>query len=114
MEYAQKAQNWASPDDYVTHVLWRRAVARTCIASAKIEEAERLMHEAVDLTTDSDWADEMGLALIDLAWVSLRIGKTDQARDAAQKAVDLLAHRGAIPMLRRAEALLAEAQPAAR
>ena len=95
-------------------MLWRGALARFHVASGANADAERLARDAVELAEGTDSAAPAGLALIDLAWVSLRIGNPKQAGDAARRAVGILDRRGAIPMRDLAQALLEEAeQPAA-
>ena len=91
------AKDSSSPDDRTTQMLWRGALARFHVASGANADAERLLRDAVELAEGTDSAAPAGLALIDLAWVSLRIGNPKQAGDAARRAVGILDRRGAIP-----------------
>ena len=104
------AREWSSPDDRSTQMLWRGALARVRAASGDNADAEQLAREAVELAEGTSYASAIGRALIDLAWVSLRIGKPEQAAAPARRAVVLLSHRGAIPMRDLAQTLLDETQ----
>jgi class 3 adenylate cyclase/DNA-binding SARP family transcriptional activator/tetratricopeptide (TPR) repeat protein len=106
--FVEMARDWSAADDRSTQMLWRGALARSRAASGAMDEAEQLARAAVSMAEGTDFAAASGLALIDLAWVSLRAGKLEQARDAAERAVEILARRGAVSLRRQAEAILSE------
>ena len=78
-QYVEMARDWSAADDLSTQMLWRGALARTRASSGAIDEAEQLAREAVALCDGTDFAAASGVALTDLAWVSARLGKPDQA-----------------------------------
>jgi class 3 adenylate cyclase/DNA-binding SARP family transcriptional activator len=111
---AQEAAQWlrqAEADqgfDMQAEVLLCGARARLYSRSGDHAKARAEATRGLQLTTGTDSSETSGLALIDLAWVSLKVGKPDEARAAAEQAIDILDRRGAVAMRRQAEAILAE------
>jgi class 3 adenylate cyclase/DNA-binding SARP family transcriptional activator len=115
LDRAQEAAEWlkkAEDDQGIemqADVLLCGARARLLSRSGDHAKARAEATRGVQLTTGTDSSETSGLALIDLAWVSLRAGSQEQAHDAAKRAVDILGRRGAIPMRDIAQSILDEA-----
>ena len=76
--FAELSEELAPADDLITQVLWRGVRARTLAGRGLIEEAERLAREAVALAETSDFVNDRGDALFDLA-VVLSAGRAARA-----------------------------------
>jgi len=64
---AQVARQKSSPDAFRNGVLWRRALARLAAGEQRIDEALRLIDEAVDRACAADWLTFRGETLEDAA-----------------------------------------------
>jgi tetratricopeptide (TPR) repeat protein len=93
-QLARLGQETASPDDWVSQVLWREALALARAGRGDLQEAEGLAREAVALTREVDYLDGMARAWDDLARVLTAAGKTDQASAALGEALALWERKG--------------------
>ena len=92
---AEEAEALSSGDDLITEICWRRVLGRACARRGHSRKASRLIREAVEIADSSDDLLEQGEARIDVAEVLTRIGKLDDARDAARVGLGLLERKGA-------------------
>jgi class 3 adenylate cyclase/tetratricopeptide (TPR) repeat protein len=101
---ALASRDLAAHDDLFAQVRWRGAAARALAGQGRVEEAERLAAEAVDIAEPTDMLTMRGDALLDLAAVATFAGRPDDARRAALAALDLYRQKGNQPGAARAEA----------
>jgi predicted ATPase/DNA-binding SARP family transcriptional activator len=77
--YAARSDELADAGDVSTQAMWRGVQARVLARSARIEDAERLARAAVALLEASDFVNQQGEALLDLATVLEYDGRRDAA-----------------------------------
>ena len=75
----------------------------------KLDEAERLAHDAVNRSERSDFLNWRGDVLVDLAEVLRTAGKRDEACAAVEQAVALYDQKGNVVAAAAARSLLEEA-----
>jgi predicted ATPase len=105
--FAELSEELAAPGDLITQVLWRGVRARTLAGRGLVQEAERLAREAVALAERSDFVNDRGDALVDLAIVHRRAGSLDRARAALTEGLGLYERKGNVVAAGRARAELA-------
>jgi tetratricopeptide (TPR) repeat protein len=105
--YAELSEELAAPDDLITQVLWRGVRARALAGRGRVDEAERLAREAVALAERSDFVNDRGDALADLAVVHRHAGKVEHAQEALAEALRLYERKGNAVAAGRARAELA-------
>jgi class 3 adenylate cyclase len=81
------AQETGAPRDIATQVYWRLPAARLAADDGRIEEAERLIGEAVALVEPTDYLEMRGAAFEALAHVEARAGRTNGWESALQRAL---------------------------
>jgi class 3 adenylate cyclase/tetratricopeptide (TPR) repeat protein len=97
----------ARPGDQVMdQILWRIARVRALAGLGRLEEAAQLAREAVALVGTTDALNLHGDALMALAEVLRSVGRSDQAAETAQQALDCYARKGNVVSARQAETLL--------
>jgi class 3 adenylate cyclase/tetratricopeptide (TPR) repeat protein len=108
-EAAQKVAELAQEDDFEPLFRWRSLRARFLAHRGEFEEAERLAREAVEIVESTDWYLQRAEAVQALGEVLELAGRTEEARAAYERAVELFARKGIIPdaeaARRRVEAL---------
>ena len=109
--FAELSQKCADADDLITQVLWRGVRARTLARRGLVEDAERLAREAVALAETSDFINDRGDALVDLAVVQREAGQLDQARAALAEGLRRYEQKGNAVAAARARADLAALDP---
>jgi tetratricopeptide (TPR) repeat protein len=97
----------APHEDFVTHVMWRGVRAKLLARAGRIEAAEALSREALDLIERTDLLTHQGDALLDLADVLGLAGRTDEAGEAARGALALYERKGNLVSAQRARLRLA-------
>ncbi|MGA2926964.1 MAG: adenylate/guanylate cyclase domain-containing protein, partial [Solirubrobacteraceae bacterium] len=77
--YAARSDELAGAGDVSTQAMWRGVKARVLARTARIEDAERLARAAIALLEASDFVNQQGEALLDLAAVLEHDGRRDAA-----------------------------------
>jgi class 3 adenylate cyclase/tetratricopeptide (TPR) repeat protein len=103
---ARLGQETAPPDDWVSQVMWREALALSKAGRGELEEAERLAREAVAMTRGVDYLDGMARVWDDLALVLTAAGKTDEAAAALREELALWERKGNVVGAARTRAAL--------
>jgi class 3 adenylate cyclase/predicted negative regulator of RcsB-dependent stress response len=85
---AQLGRELGNEQDATTQSLWRQVQARVHAHRGEYADAERLAHEAVHIAEQSDALNFQGDALCDLAEVLATAGRTDEATDALEQALE--------------------------
>jgi tetratricopeptide (TPR) repeat protein len=98
----------AAPDNVAAQVLWRGLRAKLEADEAPAA-ALALAREAVDLAEATESPNLLADALSDLAAV-LRASESEQADDAARRALELYERKGNVPAARRVAGLLSAAR----
>ena len=75
-------------DDLLSQQLWRRAQALVDAAAGRFAQAEGLAREACAIAERGDSLNSQGGALSDLAEVLVLAGRTDEAAEALEQALD--------------------------
>jgi class 3 adenylate cyclase/tetratricopeptide (TPR) repeat protein len=106
LHWADLAERLTQSDDMWSEVLWRTARAKALAAQGHDDAATVLAGEAVALVEDSDWICLQGNTLLDLAEVHRLSGRPDEARTAAEAALDRYAVKGDLASSDRVHAFL--------
>ena len=85
---AQRGRELGDEDDLVTQALWRQVQALVHAHRGEHAEAERLAREAISITERMDGLNYQGDVLCDLAEVLAAAGRTDEAADALEQALE--------------------------
>ena len=101
-QLAQLSRHSAPPDDIVTQVRWRIALASTLARRSDHSGAEQLAREAVSLARATDWLNMCGDAELCLAEVLAAAGNDPDSRVAADVAARLYETKGNLVLARRA------------
>jgi tetratricopeptide (TPR) repeat protein len=96
----------AAPDDLLSQVRWRGTRAKILARQGRVLQAERMAKEAVKLAAQTDWLDQHADALLDLAEVVRRAGRSDEADSLIEEALALYRQKGNLVAAERAGALL--------
>jgi predicted ATPase len=106
--FAELSGELAAADDLITQVLWRCVRARTLAGRGHVEEGVALARDAVALAATSDFVNDRGDALFDLARVLAQAGRGGDARAAFTEALRLYERKENTVSAGRARAQLAE------
>jgi tetratricopeptide (TPR) repeat protein len=105
--FAKFSAGVAAPDDVATQVLWRGVSAKLHARQGRLEEAERLAREAVELSRrEADPIDDHANALMDLGWVLRMAGRQDEAALVVAEALALYEQKGNLVSAATARKLL--------
>ena len=85
---AQRGRELAMPDDASAQMIWRQVQALVHAHRGRHAAAEELAREAVAIGEETDALNGQGDALCDLAQVLETAGKTDEAVEALEQALD--------------------------
>jgi tetratricopeptide (TPR) repeat protein len=107
-EFVAIAAETAAAEDVLSQVIWRTAQARFLAARGELKEAAKVAREAVELALETDALGEQGEALLHLAEVLRLAACYDDAREAAQQALDVFKQKEHRVGADRAEALLVQ------
>jgi class 3 adenylate cyclase/predicted ATPase len=110
-EIAGTAIELAADDDIEPQALSRGVRARILASEGKLEEAEVLAREAVELMRQTDAPVKQGDALLDLAEVLVKSGQTRAAQAVIEESKKLYESKQSTVAGARADALLAELEP---
>jgi tetratricopeptide (TPR) repeat protein len=104
---AELAEELASPDDRLSHGLWRQVRAKLTARAGRHAEAEAIAREAVALFAATDMVDDQAHAHAALAEVLSQAGSPGEAAE-LERAVKLFESKGNIVGAERARAALVE------
>jgi tetratricopeptide (TPR) repeat protein len=106
-ELTRLSEKTTASDDIASLVGWRRTRALVLAELDELEEAERLLREAVDFASLSDSPMQLGEVALALALVLLKMGRADEAAVEARRAADFYTRKGMESSAARAQALVA-------
>ncbi|MGH2796976.1 MAG: AAA family ATPase, partial [Thermoleophilaceae bacterium] len=106
--FAELSERLAPADHLIDQILWRSVRARTLAGRGLIEDAELLAREAVALAERSDFINDRGDALTNLATVLRQAGRFDQARATLAEGLGLYERKGNVVAAEQARVELAE------
>lgn len=106
--YAKFSADVAAPDDLATQVLWRSISAKLLARQGKLDEAEGVAREAVELIRRADDPIEQADALMDLSEVLRMAGRHDDAAHARAQALGLYEQKGNLVSAAAARGLRAD------
>lgn len=105
--FADFSAGIAAPDDLGTQVLWRGVSAKLLAREGELEQAERVVREAIDLGRgENDAIDHRANTLMDFAAVLRMAGKHDEAALAGAEALRLYEQKGNLVSTARARRFL--------
>ena len=81
-------------EDFLAQVVWQGLLARILAARGRVAEAEELARAAVALAARTDFLNQHGDALLELAAVLAQAGRAPEARAAAGEALGLYERKG--------------------
>jgi class 3 adenylate cyclase len=111
LEQADLSGELAVRDDLYAQVERRGPLATVLARRGRLEEAERVAGEAVELAADSDMLGMQAGALLDLAGVLRLAGRDEEAAPLAGQALALAERKGHLVAAGQARDLLTKAQP---
>jgi class 3 adenylate cyclase/tetratricopeptide (TPR) repeat protein len=110
MEAANRAAELGASDDVITQMLVRQVRAKVLARRGDLEQAERLVREAIELGEAVDMPCGTGEAYEDLGHVLYLAGKPAEAELALERAIEIYDAKGATAMTDRARRMLATAE----
>jgi predicted ATPase/class 3 adenylate cyclase/DNA-binding winged helix-turn-helix (wHTH) protein len=105
--FAELSEELAPADELMAQVMWRGVRALSLTGRGRMEEAERLAREAVELVNKSDFLNDRGDAMFGLAAVLRKAERPEDARTAFTEALGLYERKGNVVGSGRALAELA-------
>ena len=109
-ECAKQSQELGVADDIITQINWRQVRARVLSARGDHEEAERLAREAVAIAEPIDMPTEQAKTHSTLAEVLAASGRSREAIDQLNRALQFSRAKGDLVSSRKTEARIAEFQ----
>jgi predicted ATPase/class 3 adenylate cyclase len=89
-------------EDFLAQVIWQSLLARILAVRGQLAEAEELARAAVALAARTDFLNQHGDALLELAAVFTKAGRTPEARAAVGEALGLYERKGNLISMARA------------
>jgi DNA-binding SARP family transcriptional activator len=102
------ARSLGAEDDLLTQILWRSVRAKLLATRDELMEAEHLAREAVRLAENTDALNHRAKAALDLGEVLRIAGRSHEAGEAVENAIELLDRKGNLVAAKRARTLLDE------
>jgi tetratricopeptide (TPR) repeat protein len=106
--YAAAGREMSASDDAINQYSWRSVEAKLLTREGRIDDAVRLIREAVQLAETTDEFLLRWLLCWDRADVAIAAGDPREARAALEQAVERAEHKGAVVLVDRARRRLAE------
>jgi predicted ATPase/class 3 adenylate cyclase len=106
--FSRECEEAAAPDDALSQMLWRRTRAKILAREGKLERAEALAREAVELATKTDVLNDHADAFVDLAEIHALDGRREEALVEIEEAAKRYELKGNLPSLQRARSAAAE------
>ena len=98
---AARSQELGAEDDFATQVVWRRARAMVLSFRGDHDAALALLDEAIDIVEATDYLDFRAETSAVRGIVLRAAGRTEEARAAFERALDMYERKGALPAARR-------------
>jgi class 3 adenylate cyclase/tetratricopeptide (TPR) repeat protein len=108
--FVQISKEIAAPNDLSSQLIWRGVFGKILARTGMLEEADRVVREAVQLMQGSEEPVSQGYALMDLAEVLRLAGREDDAALAIKEAIELFDEKGNLVAAERARELLVHSQ----
>jgi class 3 adenylate cyclase len=105
------AQETGAQNDIATQVDWRLAAAQLAADEGRLDDAERIIGEALELVEPTDFLELRGGAFEALAHVEARAGRPDRWRAAIERAIGEHDRKGNVMDAGRVRDLLAAGPP---
>jgi len=105
------ARETGAPDDIATQAAWRGVAAMAASDDGRMEEAERLVAEAVEMVEPTDFLELRAGAFEALAHVEARAGRTNGWKTALERAQAEREGKGNLVMAARIRDQLAAGPP---
>jgi len=105
--YCELSKELGASDDAVTQAGWRAVRAKILAARGELEEAEAMVRQAVEIASETDQLDFRAQISLDLATVMQAAGRAEEARRAAESALDDFECKGNLVGAERAQRMLA-------
>jgi tetratricopeptide (TPR) repeat protein len=105
---AQVGRELGAASDFLTQMLWRQVQARVSSHRGEHPEAKRLANEAIGIGNETDALNWQGDALSDLAEVLAAAGRTDEAADALEQALERYERKKNLAMVAQVKPKLEE------
>src|SRR5262249_20055399 len=112
-KFASLSQKVAASDDVVSQAIWRSTRAQLLAHWNRPDQAERLVHEAVEIIDQTDMLDEQASTRLALAEVFRLAGRFPGSARALEQALELYERKGNVVMADRARTLLRTSTAAA-
>ena len=96
---AQLGRDLGDADDVTTQTLWRQVQARVLASDSQFGEAETVANAAVEIADRTDGLNMQGDALCDLAEVMAAAGRTKEAAEALEQALDRFERKNNLAMV---------------
>jgi tetratricopeptide (TPR) repeat protein len=106
LRFSEISQEASAEDDLSAQIQWRGSRAKVLARRRRRKKAEKLAVEAVVLAQQTDFLNQHGDALLDLAEVRRLDGRTAEARRPAAEAVRLYEQKGNIVSAARGKVFL--------
>jgi tetratricopeptide (TPR) repeat protein len=110
--YIEVSREAAGGEDWSAQMVWQGLRARILAARGQLGEAEQLARAAVALAARTDFLNQHGDALLELAVVLAEAGRTTEARAAVDQALGLYERKGNLVSAARAREWLERPTPA--
>jgi tetratricopeptide (TPR) repeat protein len=106
--FSRECEEAAAPDDALSQMLWRRTRAKILAREGKLERAEALAREAVELATKTDVLNDHADAFVDLAEIHALDGRREEALVEMEEAAKRYELKGNLPSLQRTRSAAAK------
>ena len=100
--------SWVTTRDASTQMLWRQVQALVHAHRGEDAEAERLAREALEIAESTDALNYQGDAFSDLAEVLAAAGRTDEAAEALERALERYQRKKNLAMVAQVKPKLEE------
>ena len=107
-EWTRLSEENAARDDVAAQMEWRGTRAKALAELGRLDEGERLAREAIEIAATTDYLTIQGACWLALAEVLMLAGRSDEARDAANRAAEVWGRKGIVVRVERARALIEE------
>jgi predicted ATPase len=104
--YTRLSERRAAKSDLITQIIWRSVRARILAGRGSIDQAEQLACQAVDLAKQTDFLNQTGDALLDLAQILRQAGRLESAHARGAEALHLYQQKGNLVAAASAGSLL--------
>ena len=111
--WATRAAELGTSDDVEPQMLWRQGRAKVLARRGEHAEAEGLARQAVSICEETDMLNVQGNVFADLAEVLSLAGRSEEAAEALEQALERYERKGNLVMGQRAQMRPAELQDAA-